>query len=235
MCSFWAQLIPPATMALLPVISRDARRNATFLFDGTSRVEFERIVREVEERKFNYLNRSTQESELLRRVSSLDPLRYRADDWHPCTFTMYDWDQYAHSGEEWLSRPFYMRPPGLRRNEGYKMCLGVYANGYERTRGTHMSVLVHQMCGEFDSNLPWPFHGSLTVRILDQLFDHHIEKSLEFDAKCRISARSGLNRGWGWPKFARLISYRAGGGRGRDPLYIDDDAMRFEILDARVG
>ena len=217
-------------MALLPIISRDARRNATFRFDGASRVEFERIVRDVEEHKFDY-----RESELLRRVSSLDPLRYRADDWHPCTFTMYNFDQYADSGDEWLSRPFYVRPPGLRRNEpneGYKMCLGVYADGYGRTRGTrHTSVLVHLMCGEFDSNLPWPFHGSLTVRLLDQLFDQHIEKSLEFDAERRVSASAGLNRGWGWPKFVRLMNYRG----GRDPVHVNDDGgLRFEILNARA-
>ena len=41
------------------------------------------------------------------------------------------------------------------------------------------------------------------------VINQHFEKSLEFDAEHKISASSGLNRGCGWPKFVRLINYRA--------------------------
>ena len=69
----------------------------------------------------------------------------------------------------WFSNPFYTR------SGGYKMCLEVRASGIGDGAGTHVSVFTHLMRGEFDSDLEWPFRGTITVKIVNQLEDkeHH--------------------------------------------------------------
>ena len=43
------------------------------------------------------------------------------------------------------------------------MGLCIYANGWASGKGTHVSVAVHMMKGEFDSHLKWAFRGEMTV------------------------------------------------------------------------
>ena len=65
----------------------------------------------------------------------------------------------------WYSRPFYTS------REGYKMCLRVNANGLDRSKGTHVSMFTYLMRGEFDSRLKWPFRGTVTIQLVNQLED----------------------------------------------------------------
>ena len=48
------------------------------------------------------------------------------------------------------------------------MCLRIDANGWGIGRGTHVSVSVFMMKGEFDSHLQWPFKGEVTVQLVNQ-------------------------------------------------------------------
>ena len=67
-----------------------------------------------------------------------------------------------------------------RKIGGYKMCIGVDANGSNTGEGTHISVYLHLMAGEYDNdNLKWPFHGEVTVQLLNQRNNgNHYESSL---------------------------------------------------------
>lgn len=47
------------------------------------------------------------------------------------------------------------------------MYLKVYAKGYGGAKGTHVSVFMYMMRGEFDNELKWPFSGSVTVQLLN--------------------------------------------------------------------
>lgn len=51
---------------------------------------------------------------------------------------------------------------------GYKMCLRINLNGVETGFGTHLSLFVHLMRGEFDDNLVWPFTGKIILIVSDQ-------------------------------------------------------------------
>ena len=51
---------------------------------------------------------------------------------------------------------------------GYKMCIRVDANGQGNGKGTHVSLFVYMMKGEFDSHLKWPFKGEITVELVNQ-------------------------------------------------------------------
>ena len=62
------------------------------------------------------------------------------------------------SNDVWYSPPFYTHLGG------YRICLGVHANGIGDGEGTHVTVAVHLMRGEFDDLLKWPFHGEVTIQ-----------------------------------------------------------------------
>ena len=63
--------------------------------------------------------------------------------------TMSGFSEYRRSGKVWHSPPFYY-------GEGYKMCLAVYANGVGEGAGTHVSVTLLHLRGEYDNELKWP-------------------------------------------------------------------------------
>ena len=80
------------------------------------------------------------------RITSLSKLQ-KAGDF--VTVKMPNFSEYCHNGKAWQSPPFYYR-------EGYKMCLAVYANGVGEGAGTHVSVSLFLLAGEYDSRLSWP-------------------------------------------------------------------------------
>nr|XP_020514021.1 TNF receptor-associated factor 5-like [Labrus bergylta]XP_020514022.1 TNF receptor-associated factor 5-like [Labrus bergylta]XP_020514023.1 TNF receptor-associated factor 5-like [Labrus bergylta]XP_020514024.1 TNF receptor-associated factor 5-like [Labrus bergylta] len=51
---------------------------------------------------------------------------------------------------------------------GYKMAAKAYLNGDGEGRGTHLSLYVVLMPGDFDALLPWPFKQNVSLSILDQ-------------------------------------------------------------------
>ena len=61
----------------------------------------------------------------------------------------------------WYSPPFYSGP------QGYKMRLLVYANGRGAGEGTHVSVYVQIIQGQFDDILTWPYKGSIAYEIIN--------------------------------------------------------------------
>ena len=77
-------------------------------------------------------------------------------------FTMKKFKLHKEANAEWYSDPVYTHP------RGYKLCVRIDANGYKKQRGTHMSVFICLMRGEYDDDLSWPFCGEITVELLDQ-------------------------------------------------------------------
>ena len=65
------------------------------------------------------------------------------------TFHMTNFSLYKQTSKVWHSPPFYFE-------EGYKLCVAVYANGKGTGTGTHLSVELLQMRGEHDDTLKWP-------------------------------------------------------------------------------
>ena len=65
------------------------------------------------------------------------------------TFRMPRFSYYHRSGKVWHSPMFCYR-------NGYKMCLAVYANGVEEGAGTHVSLSLLLLKGEYDKRLKWP-------------------------------------------------------------------------------
>ena len=82
-----------------------------------------------------------------------------------------NYDQKKNSENKSYSSVFYTS------QKGYKMCFCVFANGYWDGKGSRVSVGAHLMKGENDDYLPWPFIGTVTVELLNQLEgkNHHCE------------------------------------------------------------
>lgn len=51
---------------------------------------------------------------------------------------------------------------------GYKLCIRVNPNGVDSARGTHLSLFIHFMQGEYDDLLEWPFSGRIVLTVVDQ-------------------------------------------------------------------
>ena len=94
--------------------------------------------------------------------------------------------------------------------EGYRMCLRVFAAGYGDGEGTHISVALHIMKGPHDDKLEqsghWPLRGIFEVALLNQLndSDHHIDWILFSEHRCSNIERQvedGIGEGCGIPRF----------------------------------
>ena len=146
----------------------------------------------------------------------------------PFSFKMDKFKQTKQHGAEWYSPPFYTH------EHGYKMCVRVDANGIMNGRGTHMSVYVYLMRGDYDSKLQWPFKGVIVVRLLNQLRDggHH-EKAVDFldsiedHTSNRVTVGEKSMRGQGFSQFIAHISLKHDAERGQQ--YLKDNCLKFMV------
>ncbi len=75
------------------------------------------------------------------------------------------------------SSSFYTYPGG------YKIAVEVDLNGRGETRGTHVSVSARILTGEYDSQLQWPFQGTITYELLNQMSDDgHYKRMITINA-----------------------------------------------------
>ncbi|XP_064385383.1 TNF receptor-associated factor 4-like [Halichondria panicea] len=114
---------------------------------------------------------------------------------------MEKFEQHKRGKIWWYSPPVYTHP------QGYKICLGVVANGHEESRGTHVSVFVFFMKGEYDDFLPWPFRGSILIQLVDQNGQAKNTYTCMYDDTValkycnRVIYREQAMEGWGSKKF----------------------------------
>ena len=145
-------------------------------------------------------------------------------------FTMDQFKSHKKKKVEWYSEPFYTH------QRGYKMRVRIDANGYRESHGTHVSLYTCIMRGEYDDELPWPFHGKVTVELRNQNGDHHhheytisYSESIGpdyYDYADRVRAGKE-NHGWGDSQF---ISHHNLKPRHKsDPAYLKDDCLKFQI------
>ena len=143
------------------------------------------------------------------------------------TMTQY----YAHkeNDDHWYSPPFYTGP------RGYKMCINVDANGWSDGAGTHVSVYVYLMRGEYDSRLVWPFRGDITIQLVNHNNDqNHYEKIVHYNDEAvaadhvsdRVTSGERAANGWGCDKF---ISHTTVKSTTKNRRHIVNDCLTFRI------
>ena len=131
------------------------------------------------------------------------------------------------AGEIWYSQPFYSTPHGCR------MRLKVYTNGHNAGKGTHISVYIQMLPGDFDHQLVWPFRGTIFVDLLDQSGDgDDWTERFEFDGQMLPETTPQVQKGnknteFGIDKYITLETVRVS-------FYdLENDSLYFKVTDER--
>jgi len=129
------------------------------------------------------------------------------------------------NNEDWISPGFYTS------DKGYKICLRVFPDGISGV-SNHVTMSVRLMKGDHDDHLKWPFEGTLTVQLLNQLSDSNHSELVEFNF---VGSRSACERvksgtakyGMRCDQFMthRKLSYDA----YKKCQYLKDDCVFFRV------
>ena len=140
-------------------------------------------------------------------------------------FSLSNFQEQKRNEEEFYSPPFYTS------NKGYKICMRVLANGADGGEGTHVSVYACLMKGDNDDSLTWPFTGTVTVELLNQLEDENHHKEAVTFEEWRISSRRVVGEKspftYGIPQFLSHtdLHYQP----DKNCQYLKDDTLVFRV------
>lgn len=122
----------------------------------------------------------------------------------PFYFTLCNFEHYHAVSYQWQSTPFYTS------SHGYKLSAVVYPHGISSGKGSHMSLYMAIMRGEYDDRLEWPFRGSVHVQIYNFVTQRWDSKAgVEFEANDDIKFTGRpqdcwANPGLGFPRWVAL-------------------------------
>ena len=143
-------------------------------------------------------------------------------------FTLIEFKSKKENNVDWYSPPFYTH------THGYRMCISVDANGHEDAKGTHLSVFAYLMEGPFDDYLEWPFQGTITIQLLNQLKDvNHHTHTINFtnttDPEVIGSVTSCGRAEKGLGNYAFLPHTELDLKSKDDCQYLKDDQLKFRV------
>ena len=142
-------------------------------------------------------------------------------------FTMTEFKSKKANDAVWYSPPFYTH------THGYRMCITVYANGNKHVKGTHLSVFALLMEGPFDDYLKWPFQGTITIQLLNQLEDvNHHTRTINFTNTTNptsIGRVTSGGRAEGFGKHTFLPHTKLDLKSKDDCQYLKDDQLKFRV------
>ena len=141
----------------------------------------------------------------------------------PPVFTVTNFEQHRIDNDVWHSSPFYTHP------KGYRMCMVIFANGFDNHEDTHTAAGVCLVKGEFDDQLKWPFQGYITIQLLSQEDSTYLETVLSFTgtepdydniaSRVTIKEEQIAENKWGAFDF---ISHS-----DLQPKYLKNDCLKF--------
>ena len=150
----------------------------------------------------------------------------------PFSFMMPNFEEHKREGERWFGPTFYSHPSGC------KMCVRVDANGIGIGKGTHVSILIHLVAGQYDNQLQWPFQGSITVRLLNQKGSNsHREVTIPFtEAPQETTARveTGSISTWGWGCYTFVPQEDLRYNPQMNCEYLTNNCLQFTVTDVEV-
>jgi len=124
----------------------------------------------------------------------------------------------------YFTRPFYTHC------NGYKMQLNVHPCKENK----NISMYFHLMRGENDDHLRWPYKGTITISLLNQLRDSghctrtmHLEDSVtQVNVVKKPGSDQIRNSGWGYPEFISLSAVESSTAHKQ---YLMNDTLYFKI------
>ena len=149
-------------------------------------------------------------------------------------FRNFKW--HRRCNREWYSPPFYT---GIG---GYKMCLGVDANGFQPQPSNYLGVAVYMMRGEFDDHLQWPFRGAITLELVDHSSTGRnytvsiVEETSHFEEDyaaifSRVTEGERFREGWG---FTNFVSHKHLSKPKKGREFLNNDSLVFRVTNIRV-
>ena len=120
--------------------------------------------------------------------------------------------------ESFYSKSFYTHPGG------YKMLCNISPNGDGDNEDTHVSVFTELLEGRYDNQLRWPFLGTVTFELLNQLGDdnhHRVAIVHDADDDMRVSSIVG------YQEF--LPHSSLGHNPATNTQYLLDDTLYFRV------
>lgn len=143
-----------------------------------------------------------------------------------CECTLTEFSKHRLLGAEYPSRPFYTH------TQGYKMRMKVFANGRGSAKGSHVSVYMYLMMGEYDQALQWPCNVALSVELLNWMEDKNHHKQIVPFSHCTKSESAtrvtGQEQATTGPGLAQFASYDI------LPQFLQNDCLRFRITNASL-
>ena len=126
-------------------------------------------------------------------------------------------------------------PAFYTHTHGYRMCVCVDPSGYGDGEGTHVSIFTYMMRGPFDKYLKWPFRGSVTIQIVNQVGGHdHVEDTIDYTDETpdgvagRVIGRERASHARGIFKF---IAYTdVGYNAARNTQYLKDNHLIVRVV-----
>ena len=106
-------------------------------------------------------------------------------------------------------------------HDGYKMCARIYLNGDGTARGTHISLFLVVLPGNFDAILSWPFRPRVTFTLVDQ--DHAEDVIGYFQSPFEDPRRATNIANIGCPTFFSIEELN-------NHAYVRDDTMFIKIF-----
>ena len=150
----------------------------------------------------------------------------------PFEFIMTEFEQHKQGNDEWYSPPFYTH------THGYRMCIEVDANGFSSHWGKYISVFCFLMRGDFDDDLQWPFQGTITIQLLNQLEDanHHAKVlsstySNDFVGLQQITSGERAQRACGG-MHAFIPHTQLDFNKETNARYLQNDMLKFRVSKA---
>ena len=143
----------------------------------------------------------------------------------PVIFKLTNYQEHKTDKDEFHSPPLYTSPTG------YRMCVGVHANGIGPGEGTHVSVFACLMKGDNDDSLTWPFTGTVTVELLNQCRDKSHHKGNVIYTKNSVAYSSQVvegERGNGLGTY-KFISHTDLDQPDRNCQYLHNDTLVFRV------
>ena len=136
---------------------------------------------------------------------------------------MFNYSVHRALNDVWYSPPFFTT------YFGYKLQLGVHANGYGGGLGTHLSVSVYLMKGENDFFLKWPFRGNINIQLLNWKEDkEHIEAVVDH-YNAPLQFRSRVTQGERAPSGRSVDRFLYNLYLNDGLTYLFEDALCFRV------
>ena len=146
----------------------------------------------------------------------------------PFIVNVTNFTDYKKLNAEYYSAPFYSS------SNGYKMQVKIYANGYGKCKGTHVSVCVYIMKGKNDETLKWPFTGDISIHLLNWREDNrHVKRIIPFNNITPLESRSKVIKEERAPDGFGVINFisqdELGYNSSKNTEYVNSDTLCFLI------